>query len=130
MWSCKIHARFNGAKLHWSGAKSYRCSSQDLKTRPPMSNRIALFNPAEEVEEFFRMEINDHSLMEPRYNIPPGREIVTLWMEDEEIAVRMARWGLPPSGKNDSELHSIGIDQALEGIERGRYSRCVIPVSG
>lgn len=93
-----------------------------------MSNRIALFNRKSEIEDFFQVRIPEDSLVAPRYNIAPGQQILTLRMEEKEIVPQMKRWGLSVDEKKPEQ--AIGKDEALEGLRKGEFGRCVIPVSG
>lgn len=94
-----------------------------------MSNRIALFAAKEDVEKYFGFQTNRESIFEPHYNIAPAQHIAVILKVDGDIDISRARWGLK-SGENDELIHNIDIKNAIEGIKKGHFQRCVIPVSG
>jgi putative SOS response-associated peptidase YedK len=94
-----------------------------------MSNRIALFAEKEEIEKFFQFETDRESIFEPHYNIAPAQHIAVIFNEGGSTEIGRARWGLE-SGDDKKLKHIIDIDEAAEGIKKGKFSRCIVPVSG
>jgi len=94
-----------------------------------MSNRIALFAEKEEIEKFFEFETNRESIFEPHYNIAPAQHIAVIYKDDGSNDIGRARWGL--GNADEKELkHNIDIEEASQGIEKGIFGRCIVPVSG
>lgn len=94
-----------------------------------MSNRIALFAAKEDIEKYFGFQTNRESIFEPHYNIAPAQHIAVISKVDGEIDIGRARWGVKAE-ENDELIHNIDIEDAIEGIEKGHFQRCIIPVSG
>ncbi len=94
-----------------------------------MSNRIALFAEKEDIEKFFQFHTDRESIFEPHYNIAPAQHIAVISKDDGSTDIGRARWGL--GNEDEKELkHNIGIEEASQGIEKGVFSRCIVPVSG
>ncbi|MEX0994943.1 MAG: SOS response-associated peptidase family protein [Balneolaceae bacterium] len=100
-----------------------------------MSERIAFYIKKEELEEFFDTRIQRESLFEPHYNLAPAQHIPVLFSggEDQEeespLQMKRIRWGLDREEFQSNE-HSLEIEEALEGVKKGNYHPCVIPISG
>lgn len=94
-----------------------------------MSDRIALFAKKEEIEKIFQFETDRESIFEPHYNIAPAQHIAVISKDGGSTDIGRARWGLGSQDEKDLK-HNIDIEEASQGIEKGKFSRCIVPVSG
>jgi len=99
--------------------------------------RFALILGREEIAAHFELS-ELPGLVEPRYNISPGQEILTV-VEDEggERVGRFMRWGLVPSWARELSSGYRMINARAESLTerpafRGplRRQRCIIPATG
>ncbi len=96
-----------------------------------MCGRFNLRNPKDIVERFGFMDWSDKRI-EPRFNIAPSQEILTivqLPLESGGPTVQTAVWGLKPSGINRSLINVRAESLGSSAIARGAR-RCLIPASG
>ncbi|MEX1062179.1 MAG: SOS response-associated peptidase family protein [Balneolaceae bacterium] len=94
-----------------------------------MSNRIALFASGEEVEKFTGFQLDHASFFQPRYNIAPDQLVDVICESNNEIIMARARWGIPDES-TDLVRPVVDIDEALTGLGKETFARCIVPVSG
>lgn len=94
-----------------------------------MIQRIALFATREEIESYFGDSATLPSHFEAHYNIAPAHPVLVMQHSGGETGFVRVRWGM--AGENRPETgHTIGIKDAAEGLERGDFHPCIIPISG
>lgn len=100
-----------------------------------MCGRFNLTRPAEIQARFGFLDWHERRI-EPRFNIAPSQEIVTLVREDDGVArVVLARWGLEPfwlarSGKRRPPPINARADALLGSRMFRDAQRCLIPATG
>ncbi len=96
-----------------------------------MSQRIAFFSTKEEIEEFFQFDSGKESIFEPHYNLAPAQSIPVIYRKGKQKVINRVRWGLEdPKDQNEGNRHTVGKQEAAEGLKSGEFQRCVIPISG
>lgn len=94
-----------------------------------LCGRFNLRNPKDIIERFGFMDWSDKRI-EPRFNIAPSQEILTIvQLPLEGMTVQSAVWGLKPSGINRSLINVRAESLGSSGLVRGAR-RCLIPASG
>jgi putative SOS response-associated peptidase YedK len=90
-----------------------------------MAKRAAYFASREEVEEFFKLNVNRDNIFEPNYNISPGHHVPAVFLKGDHLTIDRLRWG---SERNDDWL--ISADEVERVLSEKHIERCVIPLSG
>ena len=95
-----------------------------------LCGRFNLRNPKDIVERFGFMDWSDKRI-QPRFNIAPSQEILTIVQLPLEPGptAQTATWGLKPSGLGRSLINVRAESLANSPIVRGAL-RCLIPASG
>ena len=94
-----------------------------------MCGRFNLRNPKDIVERFGFMDWSDKR-PEPRFNIAPSQEILTIvQLPLEGTTVQTAIWGLKPSGMSRSLINVRAESLGTSAVVRGAR-RCLIPATG
>lgn len=100
-----------------------------------MCGRFSLFESIETLKEEFQFEYNGD--YEPRYNIAPGQDILTIVQNGRIREGVQMRWGLIPFWADDEKIGYRMINARAETVtEKPSFKsaikkrRCLIPVDG
>ncbi len=89
------------------------------------------------LQEQFNFEFNDEVTINPRFNVAPSQQILTIGSNGgKRIGITM-RWGLVPSWSKDSKIGYKMINARAEGIDQKpsfktpfKRKRCLIVCDG
>ncbi len=104
-----------------------------------MCGRITLTSSARELAEQFDLEPDlEFAPLEPRYNVAPSQDIVTVRQDPEGRRVlSMERWGLVPHWAKDPAIGNRMINARAESVATKpafraalRSRRCLVPADG
>lgn len=100
-----------------------------ILTQSALCGRFNLRNPKDIVDRFGFMDWSDKR-PEPRFNIAPSQEIITIvQLPLEGATLQTAIWGLKPAGINRSLINVRAESLGTSALVRGTL-RCLIPASG
>ncbi len=101
-----------------------------------MCGRFGQYTPIEELRRFFRIDTVTCEA-EPRYNIPPGTDILAIIRKGENHRLGKLRWGLVPGWSEDPSIGNRLINARFETAaekpafkDAFRSRRCLIPADG
>lgn len=100
-----------------------------------MCGRFAQRTPAKRLAEEF--QVQEVPEIEPRYNIAPAQDILSIRRTDEGREAALLKWGLVPSWAKDVSIGAKLINARSETItekpsfrEAFKRRRCIIPADG
>lgn len=100
-----------------------------------MCGRFAQRTPTKTLAKEF--QVNDMPDIEPRYNIAPTQDILSIRRTDDGREAAMLKWGLVPSWAKDVSIGAKLINARSETItekpsfrEAFKKRRCIIPADG
>jgi putative SOS response-associated peptidase YedK len=100
-----------------------------------MCGRFAQRTPAKTLTTEF--QVNDMPVIEPRYNIAPTQDILSIRQTDDSREAAMLKWGLVPSWAKDISIGAKLINARSETVtekpsfrEAFKKRRCIIPADG
>lgn len=100
-----------------------------------MCGRFTLIVELEEL--MFRFHVGPFSRYQPRYNVAPGQEIISIIHDGEVNRMGLLRWGLIPQWAKDAKIANQTMNARAETIaEKPAYrvpfqrKRCLIPADG
>src|SRR5262245_36593302 len=102
-----------------------------------MCGRFTLTTPRQVIEQQFGVELSELAA-EPRYNIAPSQDVLTIALgRTGERRAEAMRWGLIPHWSKDGRPKGSTINARSETLETSatfrdsfRKRRCLIPADG
>ncbi len=102
-----------------------------------MCGRFSLATDIYRIQEQFNFEFNDEVTINPRFNVAPSQQILTIGSNGgKRIGITM-KWGLVPSWSKDSRIGYKMINARAEGIDQKpsfktpfKRKRCLIVCDG
>jgi len=102
-----------------------------------MCGRFSLATDISVLQEQFNFEFNDEVTINPRFNVAPSQQILTIGSNGgKRIGITM-KWGLVPSWSKDSKIGYKMINARAEGIDQKpsfktpfKRKRCLIVCDG
>lgn len=102
-----------------------------------MCGRFSLYHQPNLLERRFMLENLEALSLEPRYNIAPSQDILTVVHDGEQFRSGLLRWGLIPSFAKDKKIGYKMINARAETLhEKPSFKqllsrrRCLIPADG
>ena len=102
-----------------------------------MCGRFTLHTEREVLARRFRVDLEDLKALEPRYNIAPSTNVLTVRTGEAGREARWMRWGLIPSWAKDRSKLASMINARVETVATRRAyrvpvrrQRCLIPADG
>ncbi len=101
-----------------------------------MCGRFTLTTSREVLARAF--DLGDVEALEPRFNVAPGQQILTVWQTSEgRRELRRRRWGLVPHWARDAKIGSRLVNARAETAAEKpafrsalRQRRCLVPADG
>ncbi|MED4256636.1 SOS response-associated peptidase [Priestia megaterium] len=102
-----------------------------------MCGRFSLATDIYVLQEQFNFEFNDKVTINPRFNVAPSQQILTIGSNGGKRIGSTMKWGLVPSWSNDSKIGYKMINARAEGIDQKpsfktpfKSKRCLIVSDG
>lgn len=95
-----------------------------------MANRLAFSVPKSDIEIFFNLETTKETIFEPHYNLAPGQQLPTVYIDKKEQApaITQIRWAAQP-GKSPVKT-SFFKDDVPGLLKTEDITPCILPLSG
>ncbi|UMZ35994.1 SOS response-associated peptidase [Priestia megaterium] len=102
-----------------------------------MCGRFSLATDIYALQEQFNFEFNDEVTINPRFNVAPSQQILTIGSNGGKRTGITMKWGLVPSWSKDSKIGYKMINARAEGIDQKpsfktpfKHKRCLIVCDG